>query len=182
MKTNNKRHLITVMLMIAAIFALTACGSSSDSEQSKDTVEPGWDYFEQFNPIGETYESISSKYDSLEDSGVYDGGVTLKVEDQELYFGFPKYSKEEIESSDTCTSVYGSLRTVFGITDDYASDDLEGILSLTWKQDYDDMYYANVTRPSGSYTVLLVVDTLNELYSPDTGVSIFIHDTSEGED
>ena len=62
---------------------------------------------------------------------------------------------------------------MLGITKSYASDDLENILSVTLEQDYDDSFYAEAERPDGKYIIVLNVETINELYSPFTTVSVF---------
>ena len=162
-----------ILMLLAASLIMASCSSEKGEEQSDDAPVQGWDYFETINPIGKTYSEISGQYETLEDSGVFDGGVVLKADNQELYLGFPRYSKDEIEDTDTCTSVYGTLETLFGITKSYASDDLENILGVTWNQDHDGLFYAETDRPSGNYTVLLNVETINELYSPFTTVTVF---------
>ena len=171
------KYLIVLTLMVVL---LTACSAQEPEEQ--ETPPVGWDYFETFNPIGSTYDTISSKYDKLEEAGVYDGGVVLQVDGGDLYFGFPRYSADEIQGSDTCTSVYGTLGTVFGIRDAYASDDLEEILALLWQQDYDDSYSASAARDSGNYIVKLAVENINELYEPKTSVAVFSNTPAEEED
>ena len=181
MLTGKKRLLtIAIIMMLAVSMSLAACSSDKPAEQSddaaaqsEDAIEQGWEYFDTVNPLGKTYSEISGMYDSLDESGVFDGGVVLQADKQEFYIGFPRYSKDEIEDTDTCTSVYGTLETVFGITKSYASDDLENILSVTWKEDHDGAFYAEAERPDGKYIVVLNVETINELYSPFTTVSVF---------
>lgn len=181
MLTGKKRLLtIAIIMMLAASMTLAACSSDKPAEQSddaaaqsEDATEQGWEYFDTVNPLGKTYSEISAMYDSLDESGVFDGGVVLQADKQEFYIGFPRYSKDEIEDTDTCTSVYGTLETVFGITKSYASDDLENILSVTWKEDHDGAFYAEADRPEGKYIIVLNVETINELYSPFTTVSVF---------
>ena len=147
---------IIIIMMLALSMTLDSCSSDKPADQSddaaaqsEDTIEQGWEYFDTVNPLGQTYSELSGRYESLEESGVFDGGVVLQANKQEFYLGFPKYSKEEIEDTDTCTSVYGTLETVFGITKSYASDDLENILAITWKEDHDGAFYAEAVRPEG---------------------------------
>ena len=175
-------RLLSMLLSILMVFCafLTSCSSDDADTEVEEPPAIGWDYFETFNPVGDTFESISSQHDSLEEEGVYDGGVTLRVDGGDLYFGFPCYSKDEIGAEDTCTSVYGTLKTVFGLTDSYASDELEEILSLTWDKEFEGMYSGYAERESGRYTVRLDVDNINELYGPETGVAVFAY--SEGEE
>ena len=183
---------LSVLACAVALFCalLTSCSSGdAEVEEEEPAAVIGWDYFDTFDPIGETYESISARYGSLEEEGVYDGGVVLKVDGGDLYFGFPRYSQDEIQLADTCTSVYGTLKTVFDLSDSYASDELGEILSVTWEQEYEGMYSGHAERDGVDYIVRLDVDNINELYGPDTGVAIFIYNdgeegenTSEGED
>ena len=169
-------RLLTLALILAASIVLASCSADAPADQSEAPADQGWEFFETINPIGQTYGDLSGQYETLEESGVFDGGVVLKADNQEFYLGFPRYSKDEIEDTDICTSVYGTLETVFGITESYASDDLEDILSVTWKQDFDDAFYAEAERPEGSYTIVLNVETINELYSPFTPVTVFRRD------
>ena len=181
MLNGKKKLLIAAIIMIlAALPALAACSqdrpaeqNSDAAEQNEEITEQGWEYFDTINPLRKTYSEISGRYESLEESGVFDGGVVLRADKKEFYLGFPRYSMDEIEDSDTCTSVYGTLETVFGITKSYASDDLENILSVTWKEDNDNAFYAEAERPDGKYIIVLNVETINELYSPFTTVSVF---------
>lgn len=171
--------LCTLMCAVMVFCALLAACSSDDADvEAEVPAAIGWDYFDNYDPIGKTYEEISGQYGSLEEEGVYDGGVTLRVDGADLYFGFPCYSKDEIQAEDTCTSVYGTLKTVFGLSDSYASDELGEILSVTWDQEYEGMYSGYAKRDSGSYVIRLDVDNINELYGPDTGVAVFIYDES----
>ena len=118
--TGKKKLLtVTIIMILAASMALAACSadkpteqSDDVAEQSTDAIEQGWEYFDTINPLGQTYSDLSGRYESLEESGVFDGGVVLQANKQEFYIGFPKYSKDEIEDTDTCTSVYGTLETV----------------------------------------------------------------------
>ena len=181
MLNGKKKLLIAAIIMIlAALPALAACSqdrpaeqNSDAAEQNEEITEQGWEYFDTINPLRKTYSEISGRYESLEESGVFDGGVVLQADKKEFYIGFPKYSRDEIEDTDTCTSVYGTLETVFGITKSYASDDLENILSVTWEEDNDNAFYAEAERPEGNYIIVLNVETINELYSPFTTVSVF---------
>lgn len=178
--TSEKLRLLCILVCVLMVFCafMTSCSSGEAEVETEEPAAIGWDYFDALNPIGNTYETISSQHESLEEEGMYDGGVTLKVNGDDLYFGFPCYSKDEIQPEDTCTSVYGTLKTVFGLTDSYASDELGKILSVTWHEEYEGMYSAYAKRESGNYVIRLDIDNINELYGPETGVAVFTYDES----
>ena len=104
MLNGKKKLLIAAIIMIlAALPALAACSqdrpaeqNSDAAEQNTDAVEQGWEYFDTVNPLGQTYSELSGRYESLEESGVFDGGVVLQANKQEFYIGFPRYSMDEI--------------------------------------------------------------------------------------
>ena len=82
--------LCTLMCAVMVFCALLAACSSDDADvEAEVPAAIGWDYFDNYDPIGKTYEEISGQYGSLEEEGVYDGGVTLRVDGADLYFGFP---------------------------------------------------------------------------------------------
>ena len=112
-----KRLTALLLLTFLMILPVCSCGSSDSDAANADEPVTGWEYFETFNPIGSTYETIQNNHKSLEEEGNYDGGIILKVDgNDKLYFGFPRYSMSMIEPGDQCTSVYGDLETVFGKT------------------------------------------------------------------
>lgn len=170
------RKRLTALLILTLLMVLPVCScGSSDSDAAKaDEPVTGWDYFETFNPIGSTYETIQNNHKSLEEEGNYDGGIILKVDgNDKLYFGFPRYSMSMIEPGDQCTSVYGDLETVFGIDYYISISELVEKLDITINQDYDNLYYAMKVLDSGTYTLRLELDTIDEKISPETPVAIF---------
>ena len=177
-----RKRLIALLILTLLMGILPACsgGGSDDAAKAGEPVT-GWEYFESFNPIGSTYETIQSNYKSLEEEGNYDGGIVLKVDgNDKLYFGFPRYSMSMIEPDDPCTSVYGDLETVFGIDYYISVSELVEKLDITLNQDYDNLYYAMKVLDSGTYMLRLEVDSIDEKLSPETSVAIFRGDeTSE---
>lgn len=162
--------LITALVLAASM--LTACGSKPEEPEEPEPLT-GWDYFESFNPIGTSYEDIEGEYTDLIDSGTADGGVLLQVDGGDLYFGFPALTKEDIASNDPCTSVYGTLNTVFGITSDYTAEKLEDILGVFFEEDYDDTLVGEITVDSGTYYVMLYNNSFDELLTPEAGIAVF---------
>lgn len=161
---------ITTLVLAASI--LTACGSKPEEPEEPEPLT-GWDYFESFNPIGMSYEDIEGEYEELIDSGTADGGVLLQVNGEDLYFGFPALTKEDIAPDAVCTSVYGNLKTVFGITSDYTAEKLEDILGVFFEEDYDGMLLGEVTVDSGTYYVMLYNNSFDELLTPEAGIAVF---------
>ena len=163
----SKKAKTLIILFFLLSLLLGAC---SDTDSDSEII--GWDYFETFNPIGTEYEDIENQYDSLMEDGVYDGGVALQVDDEDLYFGFPRESMDAINDTDQCTAVYGTLETVFGISSDYSFDDIKDLLNVTFEE-YDGTQIGTASIKSGSYYVQLYTDSTYDTLSPDQGVAIF---------
>ena len=178
-----RRRLITLFIIAVLIAVLPACSADkSDTDTgTADEAPTGWDYFESFNPIGDTYSNIESKHKSLDEEGNYDGGIILKVDGNEkLYFGFPKYSKSLIEPDDQCTSVYGDMETIFGIDYYISVSEFVEKLDITMNQDYDTIYYAMKVLDSGTYTMRIELENIDEDVSPETPIAIFQSDEMAG--
>ena len=84
-----RKGLSVLIILVLLLAMLPACSSGGNASQSEGSAV-GWEFFESFNPIGDTYGNISKRFDSLEDEGTFDGGVVLKVDGNDrLFFGFP---------------------------------------------------------------------------------------------
>ena len=178
-----RRRLITLFITAMLIAVLPACSTDRSAADQGAADEPltGWDYFESFNPIGDTYSNIESSHKSLDEEGNYDGGIILKVDgNDKLYFGFPKYSKSLIEPDDQCTSVYGDMETVFGIDYYISLSELVEKLDITINQDYENTYYAMKVLDSGTYMMRIELDNIDEKVSPETPIAIFQSDEMAG--
>lgn len=175
-----KKHFIALLILVLLTGLLPAC-SGDQSEADADEPLIGWDYFESFNPIGDTYSNIQSSHRSFEEEGNYDGGIVLKVDDNDqLFFGFPRYSMSMIEPDDQCTSVYGTLETVFGIDYYIGVSEFVEMLDITLNQDYDSQYCAMKTADSGTYMIRIELENVEDDISPETSVAIFQNDEMAG--
>ena len=175
-----KKHFIILLILVLLTGLLPAC-SDSDPEVDPDEPLTGWEYFESFNPIGDTFSNIQSSHKSLEEEGNYDGGIVLRVDDNDrLFFGFPRYSMSMIEPDDLCTSVYGTPETVFGIDYYISVSEFVEMLDITMNQDYDGQYCAMKTADSGTYMIRIGIDNIEDDISPETSVAIFQNDEMAG--
>ena len=161
----NKKVLILFCLLIVSLL-----GACRNGESNNEVI--GWDYFETFNPIGSSYEEITGQYDSLTEDGVYDGGVVIQVNDENLYFGFPRDSMDAINDDDQCVTVYGTLQTVFGISSEYSFDEIEDLLNVTFKE-YEGTQTGTASIKSGSYCIQIYTEKTDGYLQPNQGVAVF---------
>ena len=175
------RTVLVKLLFVSVFIAISLLSSCADSnvttteEENRSSDSAGWDFFEEFNPIGIEYAELSEHHSLVEDSTV-DGGVALQVDGKEMYYGFPALSQDEIADSDECTAVYGTLNSMFGINEECSVEELSDMLHITFKEDYDESLIGTTSVNSGSYYVQIYTPDIEDVLKPETGMAVFHKD------